>query len=190
MTFRATVLLCSTPYGINGIFTIESVKLIGVPEECSTPYGINGIFTVRYVSQHRHSNRVLNALRHQWNLHSNVQAEINPATRVLNALRHQWNLHAALRLVASSSSWSAQRLTASMESSPRSSPAGGVGDSCSTPYGINGIFTNAVKSNSKQYKMCSTPYGINGIFTLPKPQRVLVATVLNALRHQWNLHIR
>ena len=59
---------------------------------------------------------------------------------------------------------SAQRLTASMESSLEASDAPLPPRGCSTPYGINGILT-----------------------PLPAPSHHSLV-VLNALRHQWNPH--
>ena len=130
---------------------------------------------------------------------------------MLNALRHQWNLHAQVEVTCAIPN-RAQRLTASMESSlvQLKRLLGGV--SCSTPYGINGIFTsfndptslqlvvlNALRHQWNLHRQpreaqqragfpCSTPYGINGIFTVSSAARNASASVLNALRHQWNLH--
>src|SRR2546423_2924411 len=84
---------------------------------------------------------VLNAFRHHWNLHSIPPTRSNPVTRVLNAFRHHWNLHVGrIRCLVLYSS--AQRLSASLESSPKVK----VGTEllpvlCSTPFGIIGIFT-------------------------------------------------
>ena len=113
---------------------------------CSTPYGINGIFTkVNHCAVVSLS--VLNALRHQWNLHPHLEVVQSQTLSVLNALRHQWNLH---------------RIKAHRRS---------LVTGCSTPYGINGIFTAPDRRMWSEALSCSTPYGINGIFTfnlLPK----------------------
>ena len=60
---------------------------------------------------------------------------------VLNALRHQWNVHNA---------W----LDGVIEAVE-----------CSTPYGINGMFTAILIAAIMLPLLCSTPYGINGMFT-------------------------
>jgi hypothetical protein len=36
---------------------------------------------------------------------------------------------------------------------------------CSTPYGINGSFTEERQARKAASAVCSTPYGINGSFT-------------------------
>jgi hypothetical protein len=60
---------------------------------------------------------------------------------------------------------------------------------CSTPFGIIGIFTNRSQCPHPNLTLCSTPFGIIGIFT---PARRCASTreqdVLNAFRHHWNLH--
>ena len=66
------------------------------PIVCSTPCGINGILTPR--------------IAHAWSVRS----------LVLNALRHQWNPHYGTHSVAIDR-FGAQRLAASMESSPSAS---------------------------------------------------------------------
>ena len=82
---------------------------------CSTPCGINGIFTPGAGACDSGA-LVLNALRHQWNLHPPCTCRSRMSCCVLNALRHQWNLHTdtGVRMVACCC---AQRLAASMESS-------------------------------------------------------------------------
>ena len=63
---------------------------------CSTPFGINGIFTRAPAKTPRQRHRVLNAFRHQWNLHLRHPKCCQPRpSLVLNAFRHQWNLHRA-----------------------------------------------------------------------------------------------
>ena len=129
---------------------------------------------------------VLNALRHQWNLHDRAGVRL-AEYRVLNALRHQWNLH------------------------PHAEAHASAGLMCSTPCGINGIFTQRPTQSPEAHAVlnalrhqwnlhhrdkalvlrntkCSTPCGINGIFTTRMAHWVVRPRVLNALRHQWNLH--
>ena len=84
----------------------------------------------------------------------------------------------------------AQRLAASMESSHcmRSTASRAV-SWCSTPCGINGILTDAMRVAYEPSCMCSTPCGINGILTcVVRMRRAVIVHVLNALRHQWNPH--
>ena len=109
----------------------------------------------------------------------------------------------------------AQRLSASMESSlDASSICVTVISRCSTPFGINGIITFAMKNAPFSSSLCSTPFGINGIITFsmlffsattPGAQRLSASMessrararacrqgerVLNAFRHQWNHHVK
>ena len=90
----------------------------------------------------------------------------------------------------SSGGGSAQRLTASMESSHVKR------DEISHINGSAQRLTASMESSPTPRRFpiradlpCSTPYGINGIFT--RNNRCVLALdqpVLNALRHQWNLH--
>jgi hypothetical protein len=110
---------------------------------------------------------------------------------------------------------SAQRLSASLESSRYRGRQPSRGATCSTPFGIIGIFTRArIRRNTPYWQsaqrlsaslessladwrsrltrprhMCSTPFGIIGIFTRNLPARFHhMRFVLNAFRHHWNLH--
>ena len=131
---------CSTPCGINGILTYASHCEHRQAARCSTPCGINGILTL-YPQASRRANRlVLNALRHQWNPHLATSPEQRDGT-------------------------SAQRLAASMESSPR--------DVTSTAV-IAGAQRLAASMESSQRPIVIA-LGEGG--------------VLNALRHQWNPHM-
>src|ERR1700754_3110772 len=108
---------------------------------CSTPFGIIGIFT-RLPHTERPVKHVLNAFRHHWNLHHGAEDVRIHGQQVLNAFRHHWNLHvsssASSRRATECSTpfgiigiftrcWSlptratgcAQRLSASLESSRR-----------------------------------------------------------------------
>ena len=155
--------------------------------ECSTPYGINGIFTL-VTGLLQAGDAVLNALRHQWNLHTLRPCRRRAALTVLNALRHQWNLHPgkAPAPFHAGHVLNALRHQWNLHSRIACSHAARVW--CSTPYGINGIFTLREQLRSKACSgaqrltasmessqnlrhtersnmKCSTPYGINGIFT-------------------------
>ena len=126
---------------------------------------------------------------------------------VLNAFRHQRIGHHGLPSDPSRQ-MSAQRLSASTDRSPLVAADLGLGDLCSTPFGINGSVTNvgrrAVLSATGAQRLsastdrsrscwptcsrmtgCSTPFGINGSVTdLPTPLAVVGVGVLNAFRHQ------
>ena len=108
---------------------------------------------------------------------------------------------------------SAQRLSASLESSHSPALVLLRLNSCSTPFGIIGIFTHPRHYSILGQCVCSTPFGIIGIFTnddhelilRPESAQRLSASlessplktpalsnsrdsVLNAFRHHWNLH--
>ena len=167
---------CSTPCGINGIITLKAGTEAATLGLCSTPCGINGIIT-------------------------RGACLINRRDAVLNALRHQWNHHQA-SCVSSCAACSAQRLAASMESSPRRPPVhiwlvavlnalrhqwnhhvlprqDEFDSTCSTPCGINGIITAGSLPVSCVRCVCSTPCGINGIIT---PRRVIARRRASAQR--------
>ncbi len=132
--------MCSTPFGIVGIFTRIVVILIIGALLCSTPFGIVGIFTN---TNRNHFSDSQSAQRLSASLESSRRArrEQSSHVRVLNAFRHRWNLHSS----------------------------------------------NPVYLTSNM--LCSTPFGIVGIFTpreSPRPARA--SAVLNAFRHRWNLH--
>ena len=133
---------------------------------------------------------VLNALRHQWNPHVTVTRRISAGVAVLNALRHQWNPHTCQRSTARTASSSAQRLAASMESSPGCQAASHIAtQKCSTPCGINGILTELPWT----FEPCPSAQRLAASMeSSPLRLRALIGagTVLNALRHQWNPHRR
>ncbi len=84
---------------------------------------------------------------------------------VLNASRHLWYFHNQRQYGVS---------------------AVGV---CSTPHGINGIFTLPIAIGRHYGLLCSTPHGINGIFTVLNKFKRIGWFVLNASRHQWYFHL-
>jgi len=132
--------MCSTPFGIIGIFTKSGATFTWKATACSTPFGIIGIFTTG-------------------------AGATNPGET------------------------SAQRLSASLESSPARVMLLSSGlYVCSTPFGIIGIFTLAVTAEPFGALMCSTPFGIIGIFTRGCGFFLNWFAVLNAFRHHWNLH--
>ena len=129
---------CSTPCGINGILTGGACAKQGINNGCSTPCGINGILTP------------LGAIR-------------EPAVVVLNALRHQWNPH-VWQKTEGASRGGAQRLAASMESSP-------------------------VAPSITSYSQCAQRLAASMESSRYPPKAEGSALmVLNALRHQWNPH--
>ena len=68
-------------------------------------------------------------------------------------------------------------------------PAFGVGDPCSTPFGIIGIHTRVIGEPLGEGIGCSTPFGIIGIHTSPPISCFsCLSSVLNAFRHHRNSH--
>src|SRR5712692_879828 len=108
---------CSTPCGINGIITVYHDRLARAQQACSTPCGINGIIT-RYEKYRLFmKSHVLNALRHQWNHHPEVLAWQRTCALCSTPCGINGIITAGAR-VAEKADVSAQRLAASMESSP------------------------------------------------------------------------
>ena len=135
--------------------------------------------------------KVLNAFRHQRTVH---RCRHNPSTHresVLNAFRHQRTVHSHDGSQAIHAIPSAQRLSASTNCSPpvvslvfvTTSRAQRLSAStnCSPANHIDGI---------KFDDWCSTPFGINELFTEGPSAYGLLHTVLNAFRHQRTVHTR
>ena len=181
---------CSTPFGINELFTpaarpampaASSAQRLSASTNCSQPghfgrfFGevvLNAFRHQRTVHQHRidHQRRhcwVLNAFRHQRTVHSLSPSKWRTVSFVLNAFRHQRTVHLReLRFIGVKSPM------------------------CSTPFGINELFTTSVTapyqrrasaqrlsastncspsttgSSERSCRMCSTPFGINELFTI------------------------
>ncbi len=113
------VCLCSTPFGIIGIFTVFIIPALPVRIRCSTPFGIIGIFTPRW---------------------SNACRVVEGAQR-LSASLESSPLMSPLNM--SPLVKSAQRLSASLESSRQTlDRVSNLPFRCSTPFGIIGIFTS------------------------------------------------
>ena len=206
--------MCSTPFGIRGICTPSPAVIAPPATVCSTPFGIRGICTknIRRGPPHKTgaqrlsaseeyaleesadrtalSAGVLNAFRHQRNMHTQFRSRIPGASTpcstpfgirgictqaritillttwpVLNAFRHQRNMHLIDRLNASSAFLV-----------------------CSTPFGIRGICTWAPADRKEALWQCSTPFGIRGICTPDRARGDATGCVLNAFRHQRNMH--
>ncbi len=177
---------------------------------CSTPFGINGSVTSVSRPGHRSPPDVLNAFRHQRIGHTTVIAAIEAlrgAQRlsastdrsswdwscccrcgVLNAFRHQRIGHRWLRtacfviarcstpfgingsvtargMATLASDAKCSRLSASTDRSPDGALPSGPTRSCSTPFGINGSVTGTWASSAAWLSLCSTPFGINGSVT-------------------------
>jgi len=117
----------------------------GSPNEyqCSTPFGIIGIFTMRpevYEVDRIGAQRLSASLESSRYLLDSHSLQI----LVLNAFRHHWNLHIHViqdKLLMRPAYRSAQRLSASLESSPLAGVPNIAALGCSTPFGIIGIFT-------------------------------------------------
>ncbi len=160
---------CSTPFGIIGIFTGGDFAWRTFPPECSTPFGIIGIFTfpslllsrltvsAQRLSASLESSRrgnygrrarrveVLNAFRHHWNLHL-TQGEFNRlAKHVLNAFRHHWNLHPCHRAEGQSCTYVLNAFRHHWNLHVIKMDDSTLRGRCSTPFGIIGIFTQALR---------------------------------------------
>ena len=179
---------CSTPCGIRGIFTDEEAvraqyaqgaqRLAASEESSLVPYAIDCC-----------AHGVLNALRHQRNLHfvNITPGPINTCAQRLAASEESSPVHP---YPEPGCLGCAQRLAASEESSPGENALRcGVNWRCSTPCGIRGIFT-------KDFWLCDS--GFWWVLNALRHQRNLhpgwgqqrekALEVLNALRHQRNLH--
>ena len=84
----------------------------------------------------------------------------------------------------------AQRLSASKEHSRTTIINCSCAWKCSTPVGIKGTFTPATQPHCPQFVRCSTPVGIKGTFTIRNTALTPKWGVLNACRHQRNIHAR
>jgi len=134
--------MCSTPFGIIGIHTATwPAKATRTRWPCSTPFGIIGIHTRKAGAVWRTAHgRVLNAFRHHWNSHSLQAFSFHPSS-------------------------SAQRLSASLEFTPR------IDAIAVSLFSVLNAFRHHWNSHKEQYKAqrayrrCSTPFGIIGIHT-------------------------
>ena len=110
--------------------------------QCSTPFGINGIFTVLGGDTNEGCITVLNAFRHQWNLHRSSRAIVAAPVMCSTPFGITGIFTARVAAVLDAEADGAQRLSASQESSRPASCRSIARDSeCSTPFGITGIFT-------------------------------------------------
>ncbi len=132
--------MCSTPFGINGKFTLTVWLSRVIVRECSTPFGINGKFTVtamvRFTVRPR-AQRLSASMENSLVLREGTRHK----SLVLNAFRHQWKIHQSRSARLDCYGLGAQRLSASMENSPVLNAACVPPPWCSTPFGINGKFT-------------------------------------------------
>ena len=133
-------------------------------------------------------NQVLNAFRHHWNLHACCFSSGEALAVVLNAFRHHWNLHTAGQRTEGCEV-SAQRLSASLESSLRRSAEDRQAAAVLNAFRHHwNLHIEGVADDDARFA-CSTPFGIIGIFTLNHwVSSLRVCAVLNAFRHHWNLH--
>ncbi len=133
---------------------------------------------------------MLNAFRHHWNLHlSPCRARRTgfPCSTPFGIIGIFTRPTDASKLSCSS----AQRLSASLESSPlRQRP------SRSYIYVLNAFRHHwnlhlRGDEDNDIIGQCSTPFGIIGIFTGDRRDvRAAAQEVLNAFRHHWNLHLQ
>ncbi len=120
-------LLCSTPFGIIGIFTAglpwSKLPSRGSAQRLSASLESSpGL--LKFPAWRR--NEVLNAFRHHWNLHYLGATRAGLKLNVLNAFRHHWNLHVHRWFASRGVQPSAQRLSASLESSRQRAPSASV----------------------------------------------------------------
>ena len=181
--------VCSTPFGIIGIFTTSALnrscrkhcaqrlsaslesspfnrrpRSIQIIRLCSTPFGIIGIFTPRSGVGFSRVN-VLNAFRHHWNLHGFLSRTFPVATVLCSTPFGIIGIFT--RSPASNLSHSPVlnafrhhwNLHWVKARETNTMPE------CSTPFGIIGIFTVHTWFDARGVAPCSTPFGIIGIFT-------------------------
>src|SRR5205085_437952 len=128
--------------------------------------------------------QVLNAFRHHWNLHRGCFEEVGHSAGVLNAFRHHWNLHRRPGSLRRPTSRSAQRLSASLESSRAARE-----NECAVTFVLIGIFTyqpRAKELGAKSAQRLSASLESSQKYSVKSEDRL---TVLNAFRHHWNLHL-
>ena len=181
--------MCSTPFGIIGIFTMPAGWLT-TARMCAQRLSASLESSPAGRAQAPVRHLVLNAFRHHWNLHPGVtppndgdqtcstpfgiigiftrDLKVNgcAVARVLNAFRHHWNLHSARDQHLPLCTRGAQRLSASLESSPRRLHERTRGRPCAQRL-------SASLESSQWHGSC------------PPPRLI----VLNAFRHHWNLHL-
>ena len=205
---------CSTPFGINELFTRAS------PGEARRPPGAQRLSASTNCSQSRstrpHSppSTVLNAFRHQRTVHERDLERLRTAYLVLNAFRHQRTVHrrsaVSPRLVTNR----AQRLSASTNCSldrfnftqfgqivlnafrhQRTVHFGGHVHmlallACSTPFGINELFTACVASQLRSIRGAQRLSASTNCSLEPTRSTPTGNQVLNAFRHQRTDHDR
>ena len=157
---------------------------------CSTPVGINGIFTSANHSFASVWVMVLNACWHQWNFHKICPALSRPARWCSTPVGIN-GIFTFDSTWVEAGTCGAQRLLASMEFSPFLFDFWlFVAAKCSTPVGINGIFTRCVfRQRGASYRVlnaCWHQWNFHCPDGLPNQQ---TTRVLNACWHQWNFHL-
>ena len=155
---------CSTPFGITAYVTIGTVSRWWSIIPCSTPFGITAYVT--------HVSRpalpclsVLNAFRHHCLRHNDFETVRGfPQCGVLNAFRHHCLRHSHLR-APHSQAGGAQRLSASLLTSPDELDCTEPNTLCSTPFGITAYVTRRTCDLRWRSHLCSTPFGITAYVT-------------------------
>ena len=162
----ALLSMCSTPCGINGILTQLIVSY--EPRRCMCAQRLAASMESSPAGSHATmaASAVLNALRHQWNPHTDMRHRAASTLIVLNALRHQWNPHRAR-------SWYRDAAPSVLNAlrhqwNPHIDAAGST-SACS--HVLNALrhqwnpHSYASRTQRHGYRRCSTPCGINGILT-------------------------
>ena len=133
--------------------------------------------------------KVLNAFRHQRTVH---RCRHNPSTHresVLNAFRHQRTVHSHDGSQAIHAIPSAQRLSASTNCSPANHIDGiKFDDWCSTPFGINELFTEGPSAYGLLHTVLNAFRHQRTVHTREATALLVVGHVLNAFRHQRTVH--
>jgi len=158
--------------------------------KCSTPFGIQGIRTLDVFRLVR-AGPVLNAFRHPRNPHTCggcSRFSMSHCAQRLSASKES-ALETTTGLVypgnKCSTPFGIQGIRTSLFHFLPSDNRG-----CSTPFGIQGIRTTAAKPAGDVAAECSTPFGIQGIRTGDHRRAATGRTrVLNAFRHPRNPHL-
>ena len=212
-SYTISFTLCSTPFGIIGIFTTVMLSQIATMIMCSTPFGIIGIFTVHagrrkdpnYCAQRLSASLESSRRRQLTRRHGCLSAQrlsaslessrsrpsgVGIPTRVLNAFRHHWNLHLACFLILHSQTC-AQRLSASLESSLMPNLPNDCIHLCAQRLSASLESSRRHSAENFCTKLSAQRLSASLESSLSKNFILQIGhKVLNAFRHHWNLHSR
>ena len=146
--------MCSTPFGIIGIFTDATSRSADSLQRCSTPFGIKGIFT-RLVRRRGGRRRLL----------------CSTPFGIIGIFTRIYGTSTGRGLSLCSTPFGIIGIF-----TRKIARHSGHRSQCSTPFGIIGIFTERSSGHEGEALRCSTPFGIIGIFTwgtarsMPRPR--------------------